>query len=87
MKEGLLPSQVKLVPSQDSRLEKLCYSIQEVAEVMGLSRTEASYLVHTEGFPAFRHGRRILISRERLAEWVREKADQGLGDRYVRRGV
>lgn len=85
MKEGLLPSQEKALPSQGSRLEKLCYNIQEVAEVMGLCRAEASNLVHTEGFPAFRFGRRILISRERLAQWVLEKADQGLGDHYVRR--
>lgn len=75
----------QLLPSPERQLEKLCYNIEEVAEVLGICKTEASNLVHSENFPAFRLGRRVLISRERLREWVNKKADEGLGDRYIRK--
>ena len=77
----------KRLASPEKRLEKLCYSIEETAQVLGICRTEASRLVHIEGFPAFRYGRRVLISRERLAEWVKKQSEKGLGDHYIRKGI
>jgi len=34
-------------------------------------------LIHSQGFPTLKVGRRRLISRELLAEWVKEKAREG----------
>ena len=70
--------------SSETRLEKLCYSVEEAAAVIGLSTTTLKSLVHAEGFPVFRVGRRILVKRDKLKEWV-DNHPEGLGDRYVRK--
>lgn len=70
--------------SSDDRLDRLTYSIAETAVVLGISKANAAALVHSAGFPAFRRGRRILVKREKLKEWV-ENQPEGLNDRYVRR--
>ena len=75
----------ELLPSPERRIERLCYSVADAAIAMDLCETEVRNLVHSEGFPAFRLGRRVLISREGLKEWVKEKSKEGLGDRYIRR--
>ena len=76
---------VELEPSE-VKLESLCYNVKQVAVVLGISLRVASNLVHSEGFPAFRLGRRVLVKRDRLREWV-DNQPEGLGDRYVRKGM
>lgn len=53
-------------------------SVQETAEELGICAKTVYELVHTKGFPAFRVGRRIRISREGLQEWIREQATEAL---------
>lgn len=48
----------------------LVLDIKEMQKVLGISRTTAYQLVHEEGFPAFRSGNRIKISKEALFEWM-----------------
>ena len=48
----------------------LVLNMKEMQKVLGISRTTAYQLVHEEGFPAFRSGNRIKISKEALFEWM-----------------
>ena len=51
-------------------LRPLVLDMKEMQKVLGISRTTAYQLVHEEGFPAFRRGNRIKISKEALFEWM-----------------
>lgn len=53
-------------------MEKLTYSVEEAAEAIGVSRSAMYNLIHIDGFPTLKVGNRRLISRELLAEWVRQ---------------
>lgn len=54
--------------------ERLTYSVTEAAQALGISRPSMYSLIHKEGFPTLKVGGRRLISKELLAEWVREQA-------------
>lgn len=53
---------------------KLTLSVDEAAQMLGLSRPRVMELAHSDGFPAFTVGKRILINAKGLAEWVDKKA-------------
>lgn len=55
-------------------MEKLAYSVEEAAEVLGVSRSAMYNLIHIDGFPTLKVGHRRLISRELLADWVKKQA-------------
>lgn len=57
--------------------EKLTLTVTEAARTLGISRPTLYTLVHSEGFPAFQIGKRILISRSGLEEWVQEQSNRG----------
>ena len=57
--------------------EKLTYSVQEAAEVVGISASRMYQLVKTTGFPAVCIGRRIRVSKKGLERWVEEQAQKG----------
>ena len=57
-------------------MAELTYSVTEAAEVLGISRPSMYNLIHAEGFPTLKVGNRRLISKELLAEWVKEQAAQ-----------
>ena len=57
--------------------EKLTYSVQEAAEVIGISSSRMYQLVKTTGFPAVCIGRRIRVSKKGLERWVEEQAQKG----------
>jgi len=61
-------------PAQEGRLQKLAYSVDEAAQVLGVSRSTIYNLIHRADFPALKVGNRQLISREGLAAWVRKQA-------------
>ena len=56
------------------QVAELTYSVTEAAEVLGISRPSMYNLIHAEGFPTLKVGNRRLISKELLAEWVKEQA-------------
>lgn len=45
-------------------------SVEDISRLLGISRVGAYNLSHSEGFPAVRVGKRILIPRERFLEWL-----------------
>jgi len=42
---------------------------EQVAAYLGFSRSQAYTLMHAEGFPTIRIGKRMLVSREKFLEW------------------
>ena len=69
-----VPSPAEEPPAPDGTAAKLTYSVDEAAQVLGVSRSTIYNLIHRADFPALKVGSRQLISREGLAEWVRKQA-------------
>lgn len=60
-----------------SRSDKLALHVYEAAELIGVSIPTMYNLINIEGFPAFKVGKRTLISYKGLAEWVERQAEKG----------
>lgn len=54
--------------------EKMALSVADAAELLGVSKPTVYQLAKREDFPAFTIGRRTVISRVKLAEWVNNQA-------------
>lgn len=55
----------------------LTLSAELVAMMLGISRSGAYELMHSKGFPSLRVGRRIVVPRDKLIEWMeRQSAKQ-----------
>ena len=48
----------------------LPFSITQVAQILGISRTNAYELIHIAGFPKIQLGKRIVIPKDKLLEWL-----------------
>ncbi|NCC88297.1 MAG: DNA-binding protein [Clostridia bacterium] len=58
-------------------MEKLCFSVEEMAESLGINRISAYQLTKRQDFyPAFHIGRRILINASKLQEWLNEQGGE-----------
>lgn len=55
-------------------MEKLTFSVDEMAAAIGISRPKAYELVNSEGFPVVRVGRRIRIPISALENWLLEQS-------------
>ena len=55
-------------------MEKLTVTVDEMAKIVGVSRPTAYELIHKEGFPTVRSGRRIVIPLDSLKRWLEEQA-------------
>jgi excisionase family DNA binding protein len=53
--------------ANDEKPPRLTLSVEEAAQLLGLSRTSAYEAVHRGDLPAIRVGRRLLVPRSRLA--------------------
>ena len=53
--------------------ERLTLTVAEAAEQLGVSEKTVYTLTHRLDFPTIRIGRRTVISREGLREWVRSQ--------------
>lgn len=60
--------------------EKLALNISETAALLGVSRPTVYQLLRRADFPAFRIASKTMISREGLAQWVRDQAGCGCAD-------
>lgn len=56
--------------------DKLCYSVPELAKVLGISRPKAYELVKRDGFPSITVGRRIIIPTRALERWLDEMSGE-----------
>lgn len=55
-------------------MAELTYTVAEAAEALGVARSTMYSIIHQDGFPTLKVGGRRLISRELLAEWVKQQA-------------
>lgn len=60
---------------------KLTLTITEAAQILGVSRSKMYELIHSRDFPCFRLGRRQLISRAGLAEWVSARTAAAIAEK------
>ena len=59
---------------------RMCMTVPEVAEAMGISRPTAYTLANREDFPAIRLGKRIVIPREAFETWLHDMVAEGRHD-------
>ncbi len=59
----------------DVQNERMTLSVSEAADILGVSRPSLYQLIDKPGFPSFRVGRRVLISRAGLARWVEQQTE------------
>ena len=72
---GIVPPR----PGQDcpaKATEKVALSVPQVAEALSIGVSQAWKLVNTGVLPSFRVGRRVLVSKASLEEWV-ARAERG----------
>ena len=50
--------------------EKLTLSVEEAGKLLGVSRQVAYQLIHRADFPTLHIGRRILVPKKQLEEWM-----------------
>ena len=70
--------------SENGRLKSyddlpLVLDVVDIQRIMGISRVSAYELVHTPGFPAFRSGRLIKVSKKAFFDWMAQSAEQREG--------
>ena len=53
-------------------MEKLVYNVSEVAELLGISKSYAYELVKQKRLPVLDLGRRKVIPKKRLDDWIQE---------------
>lgn len=58
-------------------MEKANMTVREMGAYMGVGRKKSYELVNSKGFPAFRIGRKILISKEGLEKWIQKQQEGG----------
>lgn len=51
-------------------VEKKTMRVREFAEVYGIGINNAYQLIHAEGFPQIRLGRKVLIITSKVDEWI-----------------
>ena len=58
---------------------RLAYSVEELAEALGVGRNVAYALIHRADFPVIRIGRRVIIPAEGLRRWLEAQSGEGAG--------
>ena len=48
----------------------LVLNADQLAKVLGISRANAYALLHTKGFPTLRIGKRMVVPKDKLLEWL-----------------
>ena len=53
----------------------LTLNAREAAEVLRISKSKVYELAQSESFPAIRIGKRVVISRDKLIQWMNAQAE------------
>ena len=59
---------------------KLTVSVDEAAQLLGINRVTVYRLARQKDFPAVFVGRRILIPKRGLEEWLEQESRRGVGE-------
>lgn len=57
--------------------EKRCMTVQELSEELGICKDRAYQLANSDGFPAVRIGRRLVIPVSAFEKWLTEHVGAG----------
>ena len=57
--------------------ERLTLSVPEAAALIGVSTSKMYEIVRSEGFPAIRVGKRVLVNAKRLEAWLDDMIEKG----------
>jgi predicted DNA-binding transcriptional regulator AlpA len=49
-----------------------------IAQTLGISRAGAYELMHSEGFPTLRIGKRMMVSKERFIQWIERHSGEAV---------
>ena len=52
--------------------DRLCISIEEARQMLGIGRNLMLELIKTDGFPCIRFKRKIIIDKQKLKDWITE---------------
>ena len=58
-------------------IEKMPFTLNanQVAEILGVARNTAYTLMHSEGFPTIHIGRRLVVPKEKLLQWMDDQLE------------
>lgn len=59
---------------------RLTLTIPETCKLLGVSEPSCYELARQKGFPSFRVGRKILVNREKLQEWLDRESEGDIDD-------
>lgn len=51
-------------------------TVPQVAEVLGVSKTSAYELAHSDGFPSIALGTRLIVPRDKFLKWIDEQSEK-----------
>ena len=68
---------MKASPYQNFEQLPFMLSVPELAATLDISRAAAYDLTRSQGFPALRIGKRIVVPKEQLHQWIRQKLPGG----------
>lgn len=54
----------------------LMLSVSQVADVLGIGRTNAYELVKEKDFPSLKIGSRIVVTKDKFIAWIEEKVSE-----------
>ena len=54
----------------------LMLSVHDVAEVLGISKSNSYVLAKEKGFPTLKIGARVVIPRDRFIEWINKNVSK-----------
>ena len=65
------------MPLTKADIEKMPFTLNasQVAEILGVARNTAYTLMHSEGFPTLHVGRRLLVPKEKLLQWMDDQLE------------
>lgn len=49
-----------------------------IAKTLGISRAGAYELMHSEGFPTLRIGKRMMVSKDRFIQWIERNSGEAV---------
>lgn len=58
-------------------MEKLTYTTKEVSDLIGISKPKVLELCHSDGFPCIWIGRKAVIPKIELREWLAKESTRG----------
>ena len=58
-------------------IEKMPFSLNanQVAEILGVARNTAYTLMQSEGFPTIHIGRRLVVPKDKLLQWMDDQLE------------